>query len=175
MPAAIDPPRGGGPHAHPNPDPTAAQCRQQLFISVNDRWWRTLRQPGANGLVIWPGYIRTGRSLAQEGQALIEDAPRRPPQGLAGGLAVADRWPFRPMFKLEHCPRRQITTSNGMQAIDLAPYCIHATDPASDALVEYECVGFALAHEKAVELREAGFKNVVLSLAQAPDGSETAA
>jgi hypothetical protein len=62
----------------------------------------------------------------------------------------------------------------GMQAIDLAPYCIYATDPASATQVEYECVGFELAHEKAVELRMAGFKNVVLSLAEAPDGSETA-
>ena len=61
-----------------------------------------------------------------------------------------------------------------MQVIDLAPYCIIATDPASAAQVAYECVGFELAHEKAVELRMAGFKNVVLSLAGAPTGSETA-
>ena len=54
----------------------------------------------------------------------------------------------------------------GMHAIDLAPYCIHATDPANAAQVEYECLGFTLAHEKAVELREAGFKNVVLSLGE---------
>jgi hypothetical protein len=59
-----------------------------------------------------------------------------------------------------------------MHAIDLAPYCIHATDPANAAQVEYECLGFTLAHEKAVELREAGFKNVVLSLGEASDGNE---
>ena len=58
----------------------------------------------------------------------------------------------------------------GMQVIDLAPYCILATDPISAAQVEYECVGFELAHEKAVELRIAGFKNVVLSLAEASGG-----
>jgi len=62
-----------------------------------------------------------------------------------------------------------------MHAIDLAPYCIHATDPANAALVEYACLGFTVAHEKAMELREAGFKNVVLSLAEAPDGREMAA
>ena len=61
-----------------------------------------------------------------------------------------------------------------MQTIDFAPYCIYATDPASAAQVEYECVGFELAHEKAVELRMAGFKNVVLSLAETRDSSETA-
>jgi hypothetical protein len=55
----------------------------------------------------------------------------------------------------------------GMQAIDLASYCILATDPVSAAQVEYECVGFDLAHEKAVELRMAGFQNVVLSFAGA--------
>jgi hypothetical protein len=59
-----------------------------------------------------------------------------------------------------------------MHAIDLAPYCIHATDPANAAQVEYECLGFTLAHEKAVELREAGFKNVVLSLGDGSDGRE---
>ena len=53
-----------------------------------------------------------------------------------------------------------------MQTIDLAPYCIYATDPASAAQVKYECVGFDLAHEKAIELRMAGFKNVFLSLAE---------
>ena len=61
-----------------------------------------------------------------------------------------------------------------MHAIDLAPYCIHATDPANAAQVEYECLGFTLAHEKAVELREAGFKNVVLSLGEGSDGREAA-
>jgi hypothetical protein len=33
-------------------------------------------------------------------------------------------------------PQRRITTSKGMQAIDLAPYCILATDPTSAAQVE---------------------------------------
>ena len=32
-------------------------------------------------------------------------------------------------------------------------------------------LGFELAHEKAVELRMAGFKNVVMSLAEAPESS----
>ena len=73
------------------------------------------------------------------------------------------------MFKLGHMQQRRITTSRGMQAIDLAPYCILATDPISAAQVECECVGFELAHEKAVELRMAGFKNVVLSLAAASE------
>jgi hypothetical protein len=88
---------------------------------------------------------------------------------------VSYRWPFRRMFKLGRMLQRRITTSMGMQAIDLAPYCIHATDPANAAQVEYECLGFTLAHEKAVALREAGFKNVVMSLLEAPDGSATAA
>jgi hypothetical protein len=62
-----------------------------------------------------------------------------------------------------------------MHSIDLASYCIHATDPANAAQVEYECLGFNLAHEKAVELREAGFKNVVLSLGAGPEARETPA
>ena len=70
-------------------------------------------------------------------------------------------------------PRWRVITFAGMHAFDLAPYCIHATDPGSALQVEYECVGFELAHEKAVDLRIAGFKNVVLSLAGAPDSSET--
>jgi hypothetical protein len=61
-----------------------------------------------------------------------------------------------------------------MQTIDLAPYCIHATDPANAAQVEYECVGFELAREKALELREAGFKNVIMWLAEASDSNDTA-
>jgi len=73
------------------------------------------------------------------------------------------------MFKVGYVLQRRITTSMGMQAIDLASYCILATDPVSAAQVEYECVGFELAHEKAVELRMAGFKNVVLSLAAASE------
>ena len=55
-----------------------------------------------------------------------------------------------------------------MHAIDLAPYCIHATDPANAAPAEYECLGLTLAHENAVELGEAGFKDVILSLGEVP-------
>ena len=52
------------------------------------------------------------------------------------------------------------------------PYCIRATDPANATQVEYECLGFTLAHEKAVELREAEFKEVVLSLGEGSDGRD---
>jgi hypothetical protein len=45
-------------------------------------------------------------------------------------------------------------------------------DPSRDAKVEYEFFGFALAHEKAAELRMAGFKNVVMTLEDAPDSGE---
>jgi hypothetical protein len=90
----------------------------------------------------------------------------------AAAIGVVYPWPICPLFKLGLCLRRRITTSIGMPAIDLAPYFIHATDPANAAQVEYECLGFTLAHEKAVELRKAGFKNVVLPLVEASDGSE---
>ena len=76
------------------------------------------------------------------------------------------------MFNLDFVCDGAFIKSTGMHAIDLAPYCIHATDPANAAQVEYECLGFTLAHEKAVELREAGFKNVVLSLGESSDGRE---
>ena len=76
------------------------------------------------------------------------------------------------LFKLGLCLRWRITTSIGMHAIDLAPYFIHATDPANAAQAEYECLGFTLAHENAVELREAGFKDVILSLGESPDGRD---
>jgi hypothetical protein len=59
-----------------------------------------------------------------------------------------------------------------MQLINFASYCICATDPSSAAKVEYECIGFTLAHEKVAELRMAGFKNVVMTLADAPDSGE---
>ena len=88
--------------------------------------------------------------------------------GYRCGLSVA----LLPFVQLGLCLRWRIITSIGMHAIDLAPYCIHATDPANAAQVEYECLGFTLAHEKAVELREAGFKNVVLSLGEGSDGGE---
>jgi hypothetical protein len=61
-----------------------------------------------------------------------------------------------------------------MELINAASYCVCATDPFNAAKVEYECMGFELAHEKAAELRMAGFKNVVMSLAEAPDSNETA-
>ena len=54
------------------------------------------------------------------------------------GLSVA----VLPFVQTWTLLRRRITTSIGMHAIDLAPYCIHATDPANAAQVEYECLGF---------------------------------
>ena len=98
--------------------------------------------------------------------------PQDPNASPTAAIGVVYWWPFRPLSKLGLCLRWRITTSIGMHAIDLAPYFIHATDPANAAPVEYECLGFTLAHAKAVELREAGFKNVVLSLVEASDGSE---
>ena len=58
-----------------------------------------------------------------------------------------------------------------MQLINVPSYCVCATDPSSAAKVEFECMGFELAHEKAVELRMAGFKHVVMSRAEIPDSS----
>ena len=60
---------------------------------------------------------------------------------------------------------------SGMPLTNLASYCVCATDPSSAAKVEFECMGFQLAHEKAAELRMAGFKNVVMSLAEVTESS----
>src|SRR4029450_13817162 len=49
------------------------------------------------------------------------------------------------------------------------PYYVRATDPASNEQTVYECVGFAMAHAKAAELRMSGYRDVVMSIRNAKD------
>ena len=49
-------------------------------------------------------------------------------------------------------------------------YYVRATDPASNEQTAYECVGFAMAHAKAAELRMSGYRDVVMSIPNAIDG-----
>jgi len=44
-------------------------------------------------------------------------------------------------------------------------YHVRATEPESHEQKAYECVGFAMAHAKAAELRMSGHTDVVMSLA----------
>lgn len=44
-------------------------------------------------------------------------------------------------------------------------YYVRATEPASHEQKAYECVGFAMAHAKAAELRMSGHTDVVMSIA----------
>ena len=46
---------------------------------------------------------------------------------------------------------------------------VRATDPASNEQITYECVGFAMAHAKATELRMSGYRDVVISIPKAND------
>jgi hypothetical protein len=48
-------------------------------------------------------------------------------------------------------------------------YYVRATDPASNEQVTHECVGFAMAHAKAAELRMSGYRDVVISIPKAND------
>ena len=48
-------------------------------------------------------------------------------------------------------------------------YYVRATDPASNEQITYECVGFAMAHAKAAELRMSGHRDVVMSIPKAND------
>ena len=59
-----------------------------------------------------------------------------------------------------------------MPALDETPvFHVRATDPSNNEQVAYECVGYPTAHAKAAELRMAAYKDVVMSLAEAPDTS----
>ena len=51
----------------------------------------------------------------------------------------------------------------------MASYHVRGTDPKTSQQVTYECAGFAMAHAKAAELRMAGYKDVVLSIASVND------
>jgi hypothetical protein len=44
-------------------------------------------------------------------------------------------------------------------------YYVRATEPSSHEQKAYECVGFAMAHAKAAELRMSGHTDVVMSIA----------
>ncbi len=46
---------------------------------------------------------------------------------------------------------------------------VRATDPRNSEQVVYSCVGFAMAHAKAAELRMSGYKDVVTSMAPASE------
>ena len=48
-------------------------------------------------------------------------------------------------------------------------YNVRATDPASNQQIAYECIGFAMAHAKAAELRMSGHRDVVMSIPKAND------
>jgi len=48
-------------------------------------------------------------------------------------------------------------------------YHVRATDPGTNKQFTYECVGFAMAHAKAAELRMSGHRDVVMSIPKAND------
>lgn len=53
-------------------------------------------------------------------------------------------------------------------------YYVRATDPASNEQNTSQCVGFAMAHAKAVEPRMSGYRDVAMSLPDLND-NDTAA
>ena len=48
-------------------------------------------------------------------------------------------------------------------------YYVRATDPASNEQITSECIGFAMAHAKAAQLRMSGYRDVVISIPKAND------
>ena len=52
---------------------------------------------------------------------------------------------------------------------ETASYHVRGTDPTSGEQVTFECVGFAMAHAKAAELRMSGYRDVVMSIPNAND------
>jgi hypothetical protein len=48
-------------------------------------------------------------------------------------------------------------------------YHVRATDRAGTEPIAFECVGIAMAHAKAAELRMSGYNDVVMSIAKADD------
>ncbi|MFZ5779125.1 MAG: hypothetical protein ACOY4R_02815 [Pseudomonadota bacterium] len=52
-------------------------------------------------------------------------------------------------------------------------YHVRATEPESHEQKAYECVGFAMAHAKAAELRMSGHTDVVMSLVSATEAPPT--
>jgi hypothetical protein len=73
------------------------------------------------------------------------------------------------------CRSRKLRTAAKRRRRDMtaesetAFYYVRGTDPRNDAQVAYECVGFAMAHAKAAELRMGGYKDVILSIASVND------
>jgi hypothetical protein len=53
-------------------------------------------------------------------------------------------------------------------------YYLRATDPTTNEQVAFECVGLAVANAKAAELRMGGYRDVILSLAKAPQADNPA-
>ena len=51
-------------------------------------------------------------------------------------------------------------------------YYLRATDPTSNELIAFECVGLAAANAKAAELRMGGYRDVILSLVKASEGDD---
>ena len=55
---------------------------------------------------------------------------------------------------------------------ETARYYVRGTDPTNDEQIAFECVGLAVANAKAAELRMGGYRDVILSLANAPEARE---
>jgi hypothetical protein len=55
---------------------------------------------------------------------------------------------------------------------EMTSYYVRGTDPTRNEQIAFECVGLAVANAKAAELRIAGYRDVILSLAKAPDADD---
>jgi hypothetical protein len=90
---------------------------------------------------------------------------------LGGGIAVfVVLLPLRSLWP----PMARAYTHGMTDVSEALIYYVRATDPASNEQTVYECVGFAMAHAKAAELRMSGYRDVVMSIRNAND-NETAA